>query len=69
MAIFKELSSADIKSSRSFLSQLVDVLQEDVSGSVSRRKYQSWISGTVSSIGVTSSLFQTVYDSDFTLQT
>jgi hypothetical protein len=69
MAVFKELSSADIKSSRSFLSQLVDVLQEDVSGSVSRRKSQHFITGTVSSIGVTSSLFQTVYDSDFTLQT
>jgi len=51
------------------LSQLVDVLQEDVSQSVSRRKFQSFVTGTVSSIGVTSSLFQTVYDSDFTLQT
>ena len=45
------------------------MLQEDVSGSVSRRKYQSFITGTTTSIGVTSSLFQTVYDSDFTLQT
>ena len=45
------------------------MLQEDVSGSVSRRKYQSFITGTTTSIGVTSSLFQTIYDSDFTLQT
>jgi hypothetical protein len=50
------------------LNQLIDVLQEDVSGSVSRRKYQVFVTGGVGP-GVTSSLFQTVYDQDFTLQT
>lgn len=50
------------------MNQLVDVLQEDVSGSSSRRKYQVFVTGGVGP-GVTSSLFQTVYDQDFTLQT
>ena len=58
----------DIKPSDSILNQLVDVVQEDVSGSVTRRKYQVFVTGGVGP-GVTSSLFQTVYDQDFTLQT
>lgn len=68
MATFKEFSPADIKSSKSFLNQLVDVIQEDVSSSVSRKKMQSWITGGIGP-GVTSSLFQTVYDQDFSFQT
>lgn len=43
-------------------------MQEDISGSVSRRKYQSFVTGGVGP-GVTSSLMQTIYDQDFTLQT
>lgn len=68
MATFKEILPSDIKTSRSFLNQLIDVLQEDISGSVSRRKYQVFVTGGVGP-GVTSSLFQTIYDQDFTLQT
>lgn len=68
MATFHELQSGDIKTARSFLNQLIDVLQEDISGSSSRRKYQHFVTGGVGP-GVTSSLFQTVYDQDFTLQT
>ena len=68
MAIFKEILPSDIKTARNFLNQLIDVLQEDVSGSVSRRKYQVFVTGGVGP-GVTSSLFQTVFDQDFTLQT
>lgn len=68
MAIFKEISNADIKTARSFLNQLIDVLQQDISGSSTRRKYQQFVTGGVGP-GVTSSLFQTVYDQDFTLQT
>lgn len=68
MAIYKEILPSDIKTARSFLNQLIDVLQEDISGSVSRRKYQVFVTGGVGP-GVTSSLFQTVYDQDFTLQT
>jgi len=68
MATFKEILPSDIKTARSFLNQLIDVLQEDISGSTSRRKYQVFVTGGVGP-GVTSSLFQTVYDQDFTLQT
>jgi hypothetical protein len=68
MATFKELSSADIKNSRSFLNQLVDVIQEDISGSNTRQKHQVFITGGIGP-GVTSSLFHTVHDQDFTLQT
>lgn len=68
MAIFKELRQNDVKTARSFLNQLVDVIQEDVSGSTTRRKHQVFVTGGVGP-GITSSLFQTVYDQDFSLQT
>ena len=68
MATFKELSPSDVKTSRSFLNQLVDIIQEDISGSSTRKKYQVFVTGGIGP-GVTSSLFQTVYDQDFTLQT
>jgi hypothetical protein len=68
MATYKALEPADVKTARSFLSQLIDVIQEDVSGSTSRRKYQVFVTGGMGP-GITSSLFQTVYDQDFTLQT
>ena len=68
MATFKEISAADVKTSRSVLNQLVDLIQEDISGSATRRTYQMWVTGGVGP-GVTSSLYQTVYDQDFSLQT
>ena len=68
MGKFTTISSADIKTSRSFLNQLVDVVQEDISGSTTRMKYQVFVTGGIGP-GVTSSLFHTVYDQDFTLQT
>lgn len=70
MAILKTIGgdNGSIKTTRSFLNQLIDVLQEDISASVSRRKYQVFVTGGIGP-GVTSSLFQTVYDQDFTLQT
>lgn len=68
MAITKEISASDKKTTRSFLNQLIDVIQEDISSSSSRRTYQVFVTGGIGP-GVTSSLFQTVYDQDFTLQT
>ena len=65
---FKRISPEDVKVTRSVLNQLVDVVQEDVSGSVTRRAYQVFVTGSTQG-SVTSSLFQTVYDQDFTLQT
>jgi hypothetical protein len=64
----KAFSQNDVQTAQSFLTQLVDVIQEDMSGSVTRRKYQVYVTGGIGP-GVTSSLFQTVYDQDFTLQT
>lgn len=68
MATTKEILEADKRTTRSFLNQLIDVIQEDISSSISRRKYQVFVTGGIGP-GVTSSLFQTVYDQDFTLQT
>lgn len=68
MATYKPLEASDIKTAKSFLYQLIDVIQEDISGSSSRRKYQVFVTGGIGP-GITSSMFQTVYDQDFTLQT
>src|SRR5574337_443157 len=68
MATFKEFAAEDVKTSRAFLNQLVDILEEDISSSLTRRKYQVYITGGVGP-GVTSSQFQTIYDQDFSLQT
>lgn len=69
MSTFKQLNAAaDIKTSRSVLNQLVDVIEENISGSQYRKKYQVFVTGGVGP-GVTSSLFQTCFDQDYTLQT
>ena len=68
MATFKTITANDIQTTQSSLNQLVDVIQEDVSGSTTRKKYQVFVTGGIGP-GVTSSLFQTIYDQDFTLQT
>jgi len=68
MPTFKEITAADIKTSRSALNQLVDIIQNDISGSDTRKKYQVFVTGGLGP-GVTSSLFQTVFDQDYTLQT
>ena len=68
MSTYKAIDPSDINTATSFLNQLIDVIQEDISSSVSRRKYQVFVTGGLGP-GVTSSLFQTVYDQDFTLQT
>tara|TARA_Y100001963_G_scaffold159001_2_gene260793 strand:+ start:27313 stop:28614 length:1302 start_codon:yes stop_codon:yes gene_type:complete len=67
MATYKELSAGDIKTSKSVLNQLVDVVQEDISGSTTRQKHLVWVTGGLGP-GVTSSMFQTVWDQDYTLQ-
>jgi hypothetical protein len=68
MAVFKEFSGEDIRTNKSFLNQLVDIINTDVSSSATRRKYQVFVTGGVGP-GVTSSLFQTVFDQEFSLQT
>ena len=68
MATFKEFDAQDIKTDSDSLEQLMDFIQADISGSTTRRKYQVFVTGGLGP-GVTSSLFQTVFDQDFTLQT
>ncbi|MBT7914308.1 hypothetical protein HN588_10400, partial [Candidatus Bathyarchaeota archaeon] len=47
MATFKELSAQDIKTSRSVLNQLVDVIQNDISGSTSRKRFEVFVTGGI----------------------
>jgi len=68
----KLLAPDDIKTSTSYLNQLVDVVQEDVSGSSTRRTYDVFVTSSIagaSTYSLTSSLFETVYDQDWTLAT
>jgi len=67
MAVYTEFSALDVTTTTDFLHQPIDVLQEDISSDVNRRQYQVFVTGAVGS--VTSSLYHTVYDQDFTLQT
>ena len=67
MPTFKPISRSDIQTSNSVLSQLVDVIQEDISGSSTRRAYEHFVTGGYGP-GVTSSLYQTIYDQDFSLE-
>ena len=68
MAVFKSLLSNDIRNTKSVLNQLVDIVREDVSGSNSRKSYEVFVTSSFGP-GVTSSLYQTVFDQDFSLQT
>jgi len=68
MATFKTISSADIKTTRTTLNQLVDFVEEDVSGSATRKTYQVFVTSSGGN-AVTSSLFHTVFDQNHTLQT
>jgi hypothetical protein len=65
---FKDFNADTKKSVQSNLNQVIDIIQEDMSGSATRRKYQTFVTGGIGP-GVTSSLYQTIYDQDFTLQT
>lgn len=75
MAFFKTLDPSDIKTTTSYLNQLIDVLQESISGSDTRRSYQVFVTSSQNSVvpsityAVTGGLFQTVYDQDYTLAT
>jgi len=67
MPTYKPISRSDIQTSTSVLTQLVDVIQEDISGSTTRRSYEHFVTGGLGP-GVTSSLYQTIYDQDFSLE-
>lgn len=66
MPTFKMIPRSNIQSSTSNLNQLVDMIETDLSSSSTRKSYQHFVTGGQGP-GITSSLFQTVYDQDFTL--
>ena len=68
MSTYKTLNGKDIKTTKTVLNQLIDFVTEDVSGSSTRKKFQVFVTGGQGP-GVTSSLFHTVFDQDYTLQT
>jgi len=68
MSTFKTIPRSDIQTSTSVLNQLVDTIEEDISGSSTRKSYQHFITGGIGP-GVTSSLYQTIFDQDFSLET
>ncbi len=72
MATFKTISDGNIQTTRNVLNQLVDFVAEDVSGSsagLTRKQYKVFVTGGYGGPGITSSLFHTVYDQSFSLQT
>lgn len=69
MATFKTISDGNIQTTRNVLNQLVDFVAEDVSGSATRKKFEVFVTGGFGGAGVTSSLFQTVFDQNYALQT
>lgn len=68
MPVYKAIGPKDIKTARSFLNQLVDIVQSSVSGSNTRKAYEVFVTGS-GAASLTSSIFQTVFDQDFTLAT
>jgi len=74
MAFFKTLDPSDIKTTTSYLNQLIDVLQESISGSSTRREFKVFVTSANNPVtsqvySVTGGLYQTVYDQDYTLAT
>jgi len=53
---FKDFNADTKKTVQSNLNQVIDVIQEDISGSATRRKYQTFVTGGIGP-GVTSSLY------------
>jgi len=68
MGVKKIFSSNDKKTFASNLYQVIDVIQEDIYSEQSRRKYETFVTSSAN-VEVGSSIFQTVYDQDFSYQT
>jgi hypothetical protein len=66
VARLKTLDVADRKSDKARLNQLIDIISSDISTEDNRRKYPAFVSGK--DTPVTSSLFNTIFDQDHTLQ-
>ena len=69
---FVSIDDSNITTSKTSVQQLIDIVQADISsdaGSATRKKYQVFVSGGTNLASITSSLYQTVFDQDFTLGT
>jgi hypothetical protein len=64
MSTFSSFAPSDIRASATTLTQLVDVSGADISGSDGRKTYSHFVSGSL-----TSSLYWTFHDQDYTLST
>jgi hypothetical protein len=49
--------------------QYIDVLQSDITSTANRKNYEVFVTGAADRANVTSTLYQTIYDQDFTLST
>ena len=67
---YVSIDESSIVTKKSKVQQLVDIVQADIKGDGStRKKYQVFVSGGTGLQNITSSLYQTVFDQDHTLQT
>ena len=69
---FVAIDDSNVTTSKSSVQQLIDIVQADIAsdtGSSTRKKYQVFVSGGTNLSSITSSLYQTVFDQDFTLGT
>jgi hypothetical protein len=64
MSTFSSFVPSDIRASSTVLTQLVDIVGADLSGSDGRKTYPHFVSGSL-----TSSLYWTMHDQDYTLST
>ena len=49
--------------------QYIDVLKSDINASANRKNYEVFVTGATGQANVTSTLYQTIFDQDFTLST
>ena len=63
---YKNITNSDIKSEKSRLNQLIDIIASDISATNNRKKYPSFVTGLTTP--VTSSLFQTIHDQNYEYQ-
>jgi len=66
VARLKTLDPTDRRSEKARLNQLIDIISSDISTEANRRKYPAFVSGITTPI--TSSLHNTIFDQDHTLQ-
>ncbi len=68
---FISIDESNKNTSKSSIQQLVDIVQSDIASidSTTRKSYEVFVSGGINLHPITSSLYQTVHDQDFTLGT